>query len=156
MTDPDPPASAGAGRQSPEAAPGGILPQAVVRRRRDIDVASLLIGIMLLGLALILTLALTGWIQTPWQTFPAGVGGVDFRRSLEDAFSIVLGIPAAVAVIVIGHVALYVARRIPPRHPDRAGAGRVVMTAIVAVCLATAYLALAMQVYYLAPYLRML
>lgn len=167
MTDPGQSIPPNLARRDPEVTPGGLTnaaaagsphqygnPQPTAARERGIVAVSILTGFVLLGLAVILFLALTGWIRTPWQAFPAGtsLAGVHLAYGVELGVSILLGIPVAVLVILTGHVAMVVLRRIPPYRPDRTEPGRVAMTLLLAVCLATAYLALAMQVYYWVTY----
>jgi hypothetical protein len=124
------------------------------RRKGNITAVGILTGLILLGLAIILGLALTRWIRTPWQVFPPNTSpaGEHLTYGVELVVSAFLGIPIAVLVIIMGHVALYVLRRIPRYRPDYAEPSRILTTLVLVVALATAYLALAMQVYYLVTY----
>jgi hypothetical protein len=131
-----------------------IRPQPSSQRKGSIITLSILTAIMLLGLAVIVFLASTGFIRTPWQRFPPGtsLAGQHLTYGVDVVVSAFVGMPAAVVVIVIGHVALILLRRIPRSRPESREPGRVMLILLLSVCLATAYLALAMQVLYLVTY----
>ncbi len=152
MTDPVPLNLARSDQGAADRVPDGSI---VARRRKgNITAVGILTGLMLLGLAIILGLTLTRWIRAPWQVFPpnTSLAGEHLTYGVEFVVSAFLGIPIAALVIIMGHVALYVLRRIPRYRPDYTEPGRILTTLVLVVALATAYLALAMQIYYLVIY----
>jgi hypothetical protein len=117
-------------------------------RRGSIIAVSILTAILILGLAIIVFFALAGLIRTPWHTFPPGTSQAYFGYGFEALVSFIVGIPIAILVIIVGHVDLIVLRRIPSDHPNGQAPGRMILTVLLAACLAMMYLALAMQIYY--------
>ena len=151
-------------RLEPETAPGeltpaaagevpqqssGMRPRPAAEYQGSVIAVGILSAIVFLSVSLVIVLAVVGAIRTPWQTFPAGtsediIGLAHLGRAI---FSMFLGIPASVVAIVVGHVTLVILRRIPHRL-GRKAPGRVVLTVLLTAALVTAYLAVAMQIYY--------
>jgi hypothetical protein len=151
-------------RLEPETAPGELTPAAAgevpqqssemrprpaAEYQGSVIAVGILSAIVFLSISLVIVLAVVGLIRTPWQTIPAGtsedvIGLAHLGRLLVSWF---LGLPASVVAIVVGHVTLVILRRIPHRL-GRKAPGRVVLTVLLTAALVTAYLAVAMQIYY--------
>lgn len=126
-----------------------LRPQPEVQSRGPVIAVGILSVIMLLSVSCVIVLAVAGLIRTPWHTFPAGTSQdvIGFANLGMMLFSMFLGVPAAVVAIVVGHVTLVILRRIPHRSP-RTSPRRVALSVLLAAGLVTAYLAVAMQLYY--------
>lgn len=134
---------------------GGMRPQPAGPYQGSVIAVGILSAIEFLSMSLVIVLAIVGAIRTPWQTFPAGTSqdtiGLAHLGML--LVSMLLGVPASVVAIVVGHVTLVILRRLPQRLGMKAP-GRVVLTVLLTAALVTAYFAVAMQIYYGVIFLR--
>ena len=160
-------------RPEPETAPDAFTPatpgevpqqpstmqlEPAARYRGSVIAVGILSTILFLSVSFAASLALFGFIRTLWNTFPAGTSpdAIGTANIALVFFSIFLGLPASVIAIVVGHVTLLILRRIPHR-PEGKAPGRVVLTVLLVASVVTAYLAVAMQIFYVvlifnAPY----
>jgi hypothetical protein len=151
-------------RPEPELAPGeltpvaaggipqqfsGMRPRSAAQYRGSVIAIRILSAVVFLSASFLILMTLIGAIRTPWYTFPAGTSPdtIDVTQGAMVIFSLLLGIPASVVAIVAGHVTLIILRQIPYR-PEENAPGRVVLTVLLVAALVTAYLAVAMQIYY--------
>ena len=127
----------------------GMQPEPAARYQGSVIAVGILSTIVFLSVSFVAVLALFGAIRTLWNTFPAGTSQ-DIIGTANIAlvfFSMFLGVPASVIAIVVGHVTLLILRRIPHR-PEGKAPGRVVLTVLLVASVVTAYLAVAMQIFY--------
>jgi hypothetical protein len=119
-------------------------------RPGDTLAIGILTGLMVLGVLILLGLALTGLIWTPWQTFPADTtpAGVLAEHGFNLIVGVVVAIPAAVGVLLCGHVALRLVRRKTRARPDGKRSGMAVVTMVLVGGVVVGYLALAMQIFF--------
>lgn len=126
-----------------------LRPQPEAQSRGPVVAVGILSVTMLLSVSCVIVLAVAGLIRTPWHTFPAGTSQdvIGFANLGMMLFSMFVGVPAAVVAIVVGHVTVVMLRRIPHRSPGTSPR-RVALSMLLAAGLVTAYLAVAMQLYY--------
>lgn len=126
-----------------------LRPQPEAQYRGSVIAVRILSVIMLLIVSFLIASAVAGLIRTPWYTFPAGTSPdtIGLSHGVSTLFSMLLGVPASVVVIVVGHVALVILRRIPHRSP-RTSPRRVALNVLLVAGRVTAYLAVADQLYY--------
>jgi hypothetical protein len=126
-----------------------LRPQPEAQSRGPVLAVRILSVIMLLSVSCVIVLAGVGLIRTPWHTYPAGTSEdvIGTGHLVMMVFSMFCGVPAAVVAIVVGHVTLVMRRRIPQRAAGTSPR-RVALRVLLVAGLVTAYLAVAMQLYY--------
>jgi hypothetical protein len=117
-------------------------------RPGDTPAIGILTGLVGLGGLILLGLALTGLIWTPWQRFPAqtSAAGVVAEHGFNLIMGVVVAMPVAVGILVCGHVGLLLVRRRARARPESKGPRTVFVTLLLVSGLVVGYVALALQI----------
>lgn len=119
-------------------------------RPADTWAIGILAGLVVLGVLILLGLAVSGLIWTPWQTFPAqtSAAGVLAEHGFNLLVGLVVAAPVAVLMLACGHVALLLVRRGVRARPDSRGPRTIFVTLLLVGGLVVGYVLLALQLYF--------